>query len=57
MELLFVIIGAFLFLLVLGNQYTAIKKMEQLQRSLDETNRVLNLVVLDKHDTLEKRIH
>lgn len=57
MDLLIIIIGAFFMILVLSNQYVALKKIRQLQQSLEETNHALNLALADNDDTLIKRIH
>ncbi|NMM51100.1 hypothetical protein [Paenibacillus aquistagni] len=57
MDLLIIIIGAFFMILVLSNQYVALKKISQLQQSLEETNHALNLALADNDDTLIKRIH
>ena len=57
MDLLIIIIGAFFMILVLSNQYVALKKTRQLQQSLEETNHALNLALADNDDTLIKRIH
>lgn len=57
MDLLIIIIGAFFMILVLSNQYVALKKISQLQQSLEETNHALNLALADNDDTLKKRIH
>lgn len=57
MDLLIIIIGVFFMILVLSNQYVALKKIRQLQQSLEETNHALNLALADNDDTLIKRIH
>lgn len=57
MDLLIIIIGAFFMILMLSNQYVALKKISQLQQSLEETNHALNLALADNDDTLIKRIH